>query len=117
MDRLLLRAKLHHVRVTDVALEYVGSIGIDEALMEAADLAPYEKVLVANIENGARFETYVIAAPRGSGKITLLGAAARLVHAGDRLIVLAFGAVPESEIAGHRPKVVHVDEQNRPIEQ
>jgi aspartate 1-decarboxylase len=91
----------------------VGSIGVDEALMEAAGMVAYEKVLIANLENGQRFETYIIPAPRDSGKITLLGAAARLVHEGDRLIVFAFGVVPEAEVAGHTPKVVHVDERNR----
>lgn len=111
----LLKSKLHRVRVTDCAIHYVGSIGIDEALMEAARLVPYEKVLVADIDNSERFETYVVPEERGSGKICVLGAAARLVHKGDLLIIFSFGLYSEEELTRHRPVIVFVDEQNRVI--
>ena len=113
MQRTLLRSKIHRVRVTGSALNYIGSIGIDEDLVDAARLAHYEKVLVVNVDNGERFETYVVPEERGSGKIVVMGAAARLVHAGDILIIMAFGLLGPEEIAGHTPTVVFVDERNR----
>ena len=113
MLRTLLKSKLHRVRVTDTALHYVGSIGIDEDLMDAAGLIHYEKVLVADVDNGERFETYVVPQPRGSGKITVLGAAARLVHPGDLVIIMAFGLFGQDEVAAHKPDIVFVDGQNR----
>ena len=113
MLRNLLKSKLHRVRVTDTALHYVGSIGIDEDLMDAAGLMHYEKVLIADVDNGERFETYVVPQPRGSGKITVLGAAAQLVHKGDILIVLCFGLYSPEEAVHHKPSVVFVDEHNR----
>jgi aspartate 1-decarboxylase len=116
MQRILLKSKLHRVRVTRTALHYVGSIGIDEALMEAANLLPYEKVVVADIDNGARFETYVVPEERGSGTIAVLGAAARLVHQGDLLIILAFGMFDEREVAAHKPAIVFVDERNQRVQ-
>ncbi len=113
MQRTLLRSKIHRVRVTGAALNYVGSIGIDQELMDAARLAHYEKVLVANVDNGERFETYVVPEERGSGKIVVLGAAARLVHQGDVLIIMAFGLCGPDEVESHAPAVVFVDEHNR----
>ena len=110
----LLKSKIHRVRVTGSTVEYVGSIGIDEDLMDAADIRPYEKVLVADIDNGARLETYAVAEPRGSGKITLLGAAARLIYEGDLVIIFSFGAYTPEEASEHTPKVVFVDEDNHP---
>ncbi|MCX7846663.1 MAG: aspartate 1-decarboxylase [bacterium] len=112
----LLKSKLHRVRVTECAIHYVGSIGIDEELMEAARIVPYERVLVADIDNSERFETYVVPEERGSGKIRVLGAAARLVHKGDLLIVFSFGLYSEEERREHKPVVVFVDERNRVVE-
>ncbi len=114
MKRTLLKSKLHRVRITDCSINYIGSIGIDEELMEAADIMPYEKVLVADINNGNRLETYVIPTPRGSGKIEILGAAGRLVEADDKVIILSFAQFTSEEAAGHKPKVVFVDENNHP---
>lgn len=112
MQRTLLRSKIHRVRATGVALNYIGSIGIDEELMDAARLAHHEKVLVVNVDNGERFETYVVPEERGSGNIIVMGAAARLVHRGDILIIMAFGLLSPEEIAGHTPAVVFVNERN-----
>lgn len=111
----LLKGKLHRARVTNVKLHYPGSIGIDEDLMEKSGIAPYEAVLIADINNGNRFETYAIPAERGSGKIEVLGAAARLVKEGDILIVLDFGLYEQDEVKDHKPKVVALDEKNQPI--
>jgi len=113
MQRSLLKSKLHRVHATRTAVHYIGSIGIDEDLMKAADLLPYEKVAVADIDNGERFETYVVPEPAGSGAISVLGAAARLVHEGDLLIVFSYALFSESELAGHKPRVVFVDDKNR----
>ncbi len=113
MNRILLKSKLHRVRVTDTSVDYVGSIGIDEELMQAADIVPYEKVLIADIDNGNRLETYAIPEARGSGRITILGAAGRLVYKDDVIIVFAFGQYTPEEVAAHKPKIVFVDEHNR----
>ena len=110
--RFLLRAKIHRARVTRVDPDYEGSITVDRALLEAADIAEYERVLVADVANGARFETYAVPAPAGSGEVAVNGAAARLVSVGDPLIVMAFGLAGEGEAV--RPRVVLVDEGNRP---
>lgn len=112
MQRILLKSKIHRVRTTGSALNYVGSIGIDENLLDAADILHYEKVLVVNVDNGERFETYAVPEPRGSGKVTVLGAAARLVHQGDILIIMSFGQFGAEELASHKPAIVFVDEQN-----
>ncbi len=112
MQYQLLKSKLHRVRVTDCSIHYIGSIGIDEDLMDAAGIVAYEKVLVADIDNSERFETYVVPEPRGSGRISVLGAAARLVHKGDLVIILAFGSYAPEEVAGHTPALVFVDEHN-----
>ncbi|MBN1956105.1 MAG: aspartate 1-decarboxylase [Anaerolineae bacterium] len=111
----MLRAKLHQARVTGADIEYVGSITIDAALLEEAGMFPNERVLVADIENGARFETYVIAAPPHSGRIELNGAAARLVSIGDRLIVMAFALLSAPPPADWTPRVLVLDERNRII--
>jgi len=115
MQRSLLKSKLHRVRVTRTAVDYVGSIGIDLDLMKAANLLPYEKVVVADINNGARFETYVVSEAAGSGAISVLGAAARLVQPGDLVIILAFGLYDDSELAAHQPTIVFVDDKNRMV--
>jgi aspartate 1-decarboxylase len=111
----LLKSKLHRARVTNVKLHYPGSIGIDEDLMQKSGIAPYEAVLIADINNGNRFETYAIPTERGSGKIEVLGAAARLVNPGDIIIVLDFALYEEDEAKDHKPKVVALDEKNQPI--
>ncbi|MGN0853537.1 MAG: aspartate 1-decarboxylase [Kiritimatiellia bacterium] len=110
----LLRAKLHRIRVTQACLDYVGSLTVDEDLMTAAGLFGNEKILCADVENGNRFETYVIPGPRGSGVCCLNGAAAHMGKVGDRLIVMAFGQFTPEEAARHRPNVVFLDARNRP---
>jgi aspartate 1-decarboxylase len=112
----MLKGKLHGARVTEANLEYRGSISIDRDLMEAARFLSGEKVLVADMASGSRFETYVIAAPRGSGTIGLNGAAARLGSVGDRVIVMAWCLMTADEAASHRPKVVSVDETGAIVE-
>ena len=114
MLRTLMRTKIHRATVTDANLDYVGSITIDRDLMDTADLVEFEQVHVVDVNNGARFETYVIEGERGSGTMCVNGAAARLVQKGDKIIVIAYGGIDESEMAGFEPKVVVVDGTNRP---
>lgn len=109
----LLRAKLHQARVTGADLNYIGSITIDADLLDRVGMYPYEEVSVADIENGARFETYIISGERGSGVIQLNGAAARLVSVGDRIIIMAYAQVPIPPPTGWQPCVVALDEHNR----
>jgi len=109
----MLKSKLHQATVTDADMEYEGSIAIDAALMREVDLQPFEKVLVANMATGSRFETYVIPGAEGTGEISLNGATARLGQPGDRLIIFAFTQIPASEAAGFRPKIARLDSQNR----
>ncbi len=109
----MVRAKLHHARVTGADIEYVGSITIATDLLEQARMFPYEKVLVVDVDNGARFETYIIPGEAGSGTVQVNGAAAHLVNLGDRLIVLAFALVDYPPPQGWQPQVVVLDEQNR----
>ncbi len=115
MLRTMLKSKIHRATVTDCDLHYVGSITIDRLLLEAADILPHEQVAVVDIDNGARFETYTIAGERGSGEITLNGAAARLVARGDKIIVISYAAYGREELELHVPRVVHVDAHNRII--
>lgn len=115
MQRTMMKSKIHRATVTDAKLDYVGSITIDRELMDAADLMEYEKVQVVDIDNGARFETYVIEGERGSGVICLNGAAARLVQRGDKVIVISYGIFAASELAAHEPAIVHVDARNRAL--
>jgi len=110
--RTMLKGKIHRARVTEVNLEYEGSITIDGLLMEAADILPYEMVHVLDINNGARFETYAIEGGRGSGEICINGAAARLVSVGDKVIILSYSVVAEEEAKSNQPKLVYVDERN-----
>ena len=110
--RRMLRAKIHRVTVTGAELHYSGSLSLDPRLMKAAGLLEYEQVDVVNINNGARFSTYLIEG--GSGECCLNGAAARLGAAGDLLIVMAFDLIEEAAALGHEPVVVHVDDENRP---
>jgi len=111
--RMMLKSKIHRATVTQADLHYVGSIAIDSALMEAADLIEGEQVVIADITNGARLETYVIPAPRGSGMIGINGAAAHLVDAGDLVIIMSYAMLEDSEARALKPRVVHVDDRNR----
>lgn len=113
--RTMLKSKIHRATVTQADLHYVGSVAIDRALMEAADILESEKVAIADITTGARLETYVIPAPRGSGTITINGAAAHLVHKGDLVIIMSYVGLEESEARQWKPRVVHVDDRNRVI--
>jgi aspartate 1-decarboxylase len=112
MLRTMLKAKIHRASVTDCDLHYVGSITIDPDLLDAAEILEHEQVAVVDVDNGARFETYTISGVRGSREIKINGAAARLVHRGDTIIVISYAQYDESELAGYRPRVVHVDAEN-----
>jgi aspartate 1-decarboxylase len=112
MNRTMLKSKIHRARVTGSDLHYVGSITIDADLLEAADILEHELVHVLDIDNGARFETYTIAGRRGGGELTVNGAAARLVHEGDTVIVVSYASYDEAELESYVPKVVHVNQQN-----
>ncbi|WP_374592194.1 aspartate 1-decarboxylase [Aquabacterium sp.] len=116
MQRIMLRAKLHRVTVTEADLTYEGSCGIDEDLLDAANMHEYERIDLYNVNNGERFSTYIIKAARGSGAISLNGAAARRAHVGDLLIICTYGPVAESEVPAWKPKVVLVDGDNRVTE-
>jgi aspartate 1-decarboxylase len=111
----VLRAKIHRTTVTESCPDYIGSISIDEGLLEASGILVHEFVLVGDLSSGARFETYVIPAPRGSGTVAVNGAAARLARAGDLVIIMAHAYVTPEEAPGVKPAVVHVDEKNRQI--
>ncbi len=111
------KSKLHRATVTEANLNYVGSITIDEALLEAAGIYPNEKVQIVNNNNGARFETYVIKGERNSGVICLNGAAARLVQPGDQVIIIAYCLIEESEVGNFQPKVVILGENNQILKQ
>jgi aspartate 1-decarboxylase len=113
MMRIMMKSKIHRATVTQADLDYVGSVTLDAALMEAADLLEGEQVAIVDITNGARIETYVIPGERGSGVIGINGAAAHLVHPGDLVIIISYGMMSNAEARALQPKVVHVDEQNR----
>ncbi len=113
MLRTLMLAKIHRATVTQADVDYVGSITIDSDLLDAAGLVEGEQVHVVDIDNGARLVTYVIAGEPGSGVIGINGAAAHLVHPGDLVIIIAYAQLTPEEIADHRPRVVHVDRENR----
>jgi len=114
--RTMLKSKIHRARVTQVNLDYEGSITIDKLLMEASDILPNEQVEVLNINNGARFSTYAIKGEANSGVIGINGAAARLVAKGDMIIILSYCQLPDDEAIAMEPTVVYVDEKNRVIE-
>jgi aspartate 1-decarboxylase len=109
----MLKSKIHRATVTASDLHYVGSITVDPELLEAADILEHEQVAVVDVNNGARFETYTIAGERGSGEIKVNGAAARLVHHGDTIIVISYAQYDRTEMEHHEPRVVHVDASNR----
>jgi aspartate 1-decarboxylase len=111
----VLKGKIHRATVTDHNLEYEGSITVDGALMEAAGMKPFEKVAVWNVTNGNRFETYLMEGEAGGGEMVINGAAAHLAKKGDQVIVAAFCLVDENSGVPHRPRMVYVDEDNRPI--
>ena len=113
MLRQMLKSKIHHARVTQADLNYVGSVTIDSDLLDACDILPNEKVLVINLENGTRFETYAFEGAPGSGIIGMNGGTARLCQVGDRVLICAWGYVPDAEAKAHQPKVIFVDETNR----
>ena len=113
MLRTMLKSKIHRATVTDCDLHYVGSITIDPLLLDAADILAHEQVTVVDVDNGARFETYAIAGERGGGELKLNGAAARLVHRGDTVIVISYAQYGREELDAHRPRVVHVDATNQ----
>ena len=109
----LLKGKIHRATVIQAELDYVGSITVDEALLEAAGILEYEKVQIVDVNNGSRFETYTISGQRGSGMICLNGAAARCVSTGDKIIIMAYGPYTPDEAKEHKPAVVFVDEENK----
>ena len=113
MRRIMMKSKIHRATATEAKLDYVGSLTVDRDLMEAADLLPHEKVQVVDIDNGSRLETYVIAGARGSGIIGINGAAARLIHPGDKVIIISYADLEDAEARAHTPTVVFVDEGNR----
>ncbi|MDQ1437625.1 MAG: aspartate 1-decarboxylase [Acidimicrobiaceae bacterium] len=113
MKRRMMKSKIHRATVSDANLNYVGSITIDAALLDLADIKEYEQVAVVDINNGNRFETYAIVG--GPGDMCLNGAAARLVQPGDTIIVISYADYEDQELEGFQPRVVHVDEQNRPV--
>ncbi|MEH1165739.1 aspartate 1-decarboxylase [Micromonospora sp. CPCC 205539] len=116
MLRTMFKSKIHRATVTQADLHYVGSVTVDQDLLDAADLLPGEQVAIVDITNGARLETYVIAGERGSGVIGINGAAAHLVHPGDLVILISYGQFDDAEARTYRPRVVHVDADNRVIE-
>jgi aspartate 1-decarboxylase len=116
MFRTMLKSKIHRATVTDANLNYIGSLTVDRDLLDAADILPGELIHIVNINNGARFETYTIEGPRGSGVIGVNGAAARLVQPGDLVIVISYSSVDNAEAREFEPTVVHVDAKNQIIQ-
>jgi aspartate 1-decarboxylase len=114
--RTMMKSKIHRATVTQADLHYVGSVTVDEDLMEAADLLPGEQVAIVDITNGARLETYVIPGPRGSGVIGINGAAAHLVHPADLVILISYAQMDDATAREYKPKVVHVDADNRIVD-
>src|SRR5699024_3018601 len=113
MFRTMMKGKLHRAIVTEANLNYVGSITIDQELLEKVDILPHEKVQIVNNNNGARLETYVIPGEKGSGIICLNGAAARLVQKGDTVIIISYAIISEEELASYKPKVAIMNEKNQ----
>jgi aspartate 1-decarboxylase len=113
VQRTMMKSKIHRATVTGACLDYVGSITLDPAFMDLADIREFEQVHVLDIDNGARFETYAMVG--GPGEVILNGAAARLVQPGDRVIVISYASYDEAEMAAYEPRIVHVDERNHVI--
>ncbi|MEH1055807.1 aspartate 1-decarboxylase [Micromonospora sp. CPCC 206171] len=116
MFRTMLKSKIHRATVTQADLHYVGSVTVDQDLLDAADLLPGEQVAIVDVTNGARLETYVIPGERGSGVIGINGAAAHLVHPGDLVILISYGQLDDAEARSYRPRVVHVDADNKVVD-
>ena len=116
MYRTMMNAKIHRARVTEANLNYVGSITIDEDIIDAVGILPNEKVAIVNNNNGARLETYVITGERGSGVVCLNGAAARLVQPDDIVIIISYAVIQQEELADHKPKVAIMNENNQIVE-
>jgi aspartate 1-decarboxylase len=116
MFRTMMKSKIHRATVTEANLNYIGSITIDEDLIELVDMFPNEKVQIVNNNNGARLETYIIPGPRGSGVICLNGAAARLVQTGDTIIIVSYAAMTNEEARNHKPTIAFMGEGNRVVE-
>ncbi len=115
MQLTMLKGKIHRATVVQAELNYVGSITIDQDLLDAAGILEYEMVQIVDVNNGQRFETYTIAGPRGSGTMCLNGAAARCANVGDKIIIMCYAQFSPEEAAQHRPRVVFVDEANKPL--
>jgi len=115
MMRIVLKSKIHRAKVTETNLNYVGSVTIDEELMEAADIIPGERVQILNINTGDRLETYAMPGRKGSGEICLNGAAARAASVGDLVIIISYAIVGDDEARSIKPKIVFVDDENRPL--
>ncbi len=115
MRRRMMKSKIHRMTVTDANVDYVGSITLDLELLELADIREWEQVAVVDVDNGARFETYVILGEPGKGDCCLNGAAARLVHPGDKVIIITYADYDDAELEAYEPTIVHVDGRNRPI--
>tara|TARA_B100000073_G_scaffold343675_1_gene348951 strand:+ start:778 stop:1125 length:348 start_codon:yes stop_codon:yes gene_type:complete len=115
MQIKVLKSKIHNATVTDHNLEYDGSVGIDSDLLDASGLSPYEKVHLLNISNGERLETYAIKGKKGSGEISIYGAAAHKIQTGHKIIILAYGLIDGKEIDSHLPKVIHLNSSNKII--
>jgi aspartate 1-decarboxylase len=115
MRRRMMKSKIHRMTVTDADVDYVGSITLDPELLARADIREWEQVAVVDVDNGARFETYVILGEPGQGDCCLNGAAARLVTPGDKVIVITYADYDDAELEAYAPTVVHVDGRNRPI--
>jgi aspartate 1-decarboxylase len=116
MLRTFMRSKIHRATVTGSDLNYVGSLTLSPELLKAADIGVHELVQVVNINNGVRFETYTIAGTPGAGDVIANGAAARLVQRGDKIIIITYAQLADSELPGYQPQIVHVDDENRIID-
>ena len=114
MIRVLMKSKIHGATVTEANLRYTGSITIDKNLLKTADICPFERVQIVNLHNGSRVETYVLEGAAGSGTICMNGAAARWAEVGDKVIIISYGLLTSVEIKKHRPKVIFVNDKNRP---
>ena len=114
--RWFLRSKIHRARVTKADLDYIGSVSIDSDLMSASGIAPWERVQVVDLTNGARIETYAIESEPGSGEIQINGAAAHLIHPGNKVIIMTYQALKEEEIDSHEPIIIHLDDENKIID-
>jgi len=115
MQRVMLKSKIHRATISDSDLHYVGSITVDADLLDAANILEHEQVHVVDVDNGARFETYTIAGERGSGVMQVNGAAARLVHKGDTIIVISYGQYDEADLESYEPTVVHVEKDTNKV--